>query len=122
MEADVSTDNEKMLRSLLTNINTQQTILENQSLVMDDLYKTIENYEIAVLELNQKKENFKVTLNNLELLNCLNTNKLSSLERNTNEMSLLKEIEFNQFLKAQRDYYERRLLFKKNKAVSYYNL
>ena len=107
-EADVATDNEKTLRSLLSNINVQQTILEKQSLVMADLYKTIENYEIQLLELNQKKENFKVTLNNLELLNCLNSNKLSSLERETNEMDLLKEIEFNQFLCAQRDYFERR--------------
>lgn len=95
-------------QSLLTNITTQQSVLEGQSYELDGLLKNIENQEISLLHLNQKNENFKVTLNNLELLNCLNATKLDDLERETNQMNLLKEIELNDFLRAQRDYYERR--------------
>lgn len=95
-------------QALLSNINIQQTILEDQSNDLDVLLKNIENYEISMLHLNQQNESLKVTLNNLELLNCLNSTKLNEMERETSEMNLLKEIEMNDFLCAQRDFFERR--------------
>ena len=95
--------------SLLTNITRQQSTLEEQSMQLDNLLKSIENHEIATLLMNQKNENLKVSLNNLELLNCLNATKLEDLERHTNEMNLLREIELNEFLCAQRNFYERKI-------------
>ncbi len=95
-------------KQLLDNIKTQQSTLEGQSEELDDLLKNIESYEITMLHINQQNESVKVTLNNLELLNCINSSKLGEMERETNQMKLLKEIEFNDYLCAQRDYYERR--------------
>ena len=83
--------------------------LEEQSVKLDDLFKIIESYEIANLHLSKENETFKTKLSNLEAINTINANKLTELERETNEESLNKEIEMNEYLCAQRTYYERKL-------------
>ncbi len=83
--------------------------LEEQSIKLDDLFKLIESYEIANLQLSQENESFKMKLMNLEAINLMNASKLDELEQDTNEETLLKETELNDYLKAQRDYYERKL-------------
>lgn len=94
---------------LFKNIHSQQMTLEEQSVKLDDLFKLIESYEIANLQLSQENESFKMKLMNLEAINLMNTSKLGELEQDTNEETLLKETELNDYLKAQRDYYERKL-------------
>jgi hypothetical protein len=94
---------------LLDDINKQQTMLEEQSFKLDRLLKKIERYEIANIQLSQENESFKAKLDNLETANRMNTKKLSELERETNGNVLKKEVELSEFLKAQRDYYERKL-------------
>jgi hypothetical protein len=94
---------------LFKNIHSQQMTLEEQSIKLDDLFKLIESYEIANLQLSQENESFKMKLMNLEAINLMNASKLDELEQDTNEETLLKETELNDYLKAQRDYYERKL-------------
>lgn len=94
---------------LLDDINKQQKMLEEQSFKLDKLLKKIERYEIANIQLSQENESFKAKLENLETVNRMNTKKLNELERETNGNVLKKEVELSEFLKAQRDYYERKL-------------
>ena len=104
---------------LLNEINRQQSLLQLQSKKMNKLLKRIEKYELAKMKSSQtsptgkesylmnNKKNLK--LSNLELINNLNLKTLRELERDTNESILNKEIELNQYLLAQQDYYKRKL-------------
>ncbi len=107
-DVDIEERSLNQCKQLLDNIKAQQTTLECQSVELADLLKNIERYEITMMHINQRNESVKVTLNNLELLNCINSSKLSEMEKENNQMKLLKEMELNDFLCAQRDYYERR--------------